>query len=769
MFHALGYDAALRLGATDGDDPMTTSRLAKAEVVGVPISALVVVAVIAGLALVGYRDPRASRTDAPSTSVPSGQTCPRVESTPQAPVSVTTPAGNGATRIASKIRNRFHDAYRNLPLSFVTNAGQTDSRARYYARGDGFGFYFTPDEVILKWQTREQVVHLKPLGISSASTLEGRSSGSEKVNYFVGSSRHTNLEAYHEIAYRDLWPGIDMVFRGQGGKLTYEFQVAPGADPSLIRVAYEGAGGVSLRERGEFQIDTRRGKRRDPLPRSYQHIDGERVGVESRYQFDGTTKAVGFALGSFDRHHPLVIDPGSEYSTYLGGTSNDFGIEIAVDNDGSAYVTGQTISADFPSSTGAFDTSHGGLADAFVVKLDASGSNLVYATYLGGGAAEAGLAIAVDSSGSAYVSGGSASPDFPTTVGALDTSHNGNEDVWVAKLSADGSALMYSTFLGGSQIAGDFGAAIAVDGAGSAYVSGGSGSPDFPTTEGSFDASHNGEPNALDAFIAKLNAEGSALVYSTFLGGTCNDAVTGIAVDEEEQVYATGSTVSADLPTTGKANDRRYSDREDAFVAKLDRQGSALVYSTYLGGSALDKAQGIAIDKKAQAYVTGWTTSRNFPTTGGALAERHNGGEDGFVTKLNAKGSGLVYSTYLGGGTQERGNGIAVDSAESAYVTGTTASPDFPTTRSAVARHSAGGEDGFVAKLNAKGSDLVYSTYLGGTALDFGRSIAVDQRGSAYVAGRTESPDFPTTPNALRTSSAGGREVFVTKLDPRGR
>jgi hypothetical protein len=228
----------------------------------------------------------------------------------------------------------------------------------------------------------------------------------------------------------------------------------------------------------------------------------------------------------------------------------------------------------------------------------------------------------------------------------------------------------------------------------------------------------------------------------------------------------TGSTVSADFPTTAKADDKRYSDREDAFVAKLDAKGSALMYSTYLGGAAFDKAQGIAIDRNDQAYVTGWTTSRNFPTTGDAFAQRHNGGEDGFVAKLNAKGSKLVYSTFLGGSSRDRGNAVAVDAAGRAYVTGATASSDFPTTRGALALRYRGADDGFVTKLNAKGSGLVSSTYLGGTALDFGRSIALDARGRAYVAGRTESPDFATTANALRPSAAGGREAFVTKLEP---
>jgi hypothetical protein len=748
--------------------------------VRVPLTALITVAIVGALALVQDRDPWSSRTKAPSDSTTAAQTCPPATSTPEAPVSATRPtitprpasfpAASKAIGVPATTRGKVLDAYRKLPLSFIPNTGQTDATVRYYAQGDRFGLYFTANEVVLSFTKgkRELAIRLVPLGASPTSTLEARHPGPGTVNFFLESKHHTNLPTYREIVYRQVWPGIDLIFRGQGGKLKYEFHVAPGTDPSVVRFAYEGSRGLSLGRTGDLLVNTPLGTLHDSRPRTYQSVGGEHIAVESHYVIDEHTSSFSFVLGTYDPHHPLLIDPGPDYSTYLGGTSNDFGIEIAVDAAGNAYVTGQTISADFPRSAGALDASHGGMADAFVAKLNASGSDLVYSTYLGGSAAEAGLSIAVDDDGSAYVSGGTGSADFPTTAGAFDTSHNGNEDVWVAKLNADGSVLIYSTFLGGSAIAGDFGAAIAIDDAGSAYVSGGSGSPDFPTTAGAFDTSHKGQVNELDSFVAKLNAQGSALVFSTFLGGKCNDAITGVAVDKGGHVYVTGSTVSADFPTTAKAYDKRYSGGEDGFVAKLNAQGSKLVYSTYVGGNAFDKAQGIAIDKSGQAYVTGWTTSPDFPTTRGAFAKSHRGDEDAFVAKLNAKGSGLVYSTYLGGASKDRGNGIAVDAKGSAYVTGSTASTDFPTTRRALAKRYNGGQDGFVTKLNGKGSDLVYSTYLGGTALDFGRAIALDRRGSVYVTGRTESADFPATAKAWRASSAGGREAFVTKLGPRG-
>ena len=392
----------------------------------------------------------------------------------------------------------------------------------------------------------------------------------------------------------------------------------------------------------------------------------------------------------------------------------------------------------------------------------------MYATYLGGSAAEAGLSIAVADDGEAYVSGGTASPDFPTTPGAFDTTHDANEDVWVVKLAADGSTLRYSTILSGSQIAGDFGAEIAVDDAGHAYVAGGSGSPDFPTTPGSFDPEHNGEVNSLDAFVAKLEPDGSGLVWSTKVGGTCNDAVTGIAVDDEHAVYVSGSTVSADFPVTSGAFQTRYAGEEDAFVAKLDADGDDLLYSTLLGGGAFDKAQALAIDDAGRAYVTGWTSSTDFPTTRRAPETRHRGDEDAFVTKLDPTGEFLAYSTYLGGAAADRGHGIAVDDGGNAYVTGQAASSDFPTRRAKTAV-LAGGDDAFVTKVNTAGSRFDYSTYLGGAALDWGRAIALDRDRNAYVTGRTESADFPSTTSVVATTTAGGRDAFVVKLDARGR
>jgi hypothetical protein len=393
--------------------------------------------------------------------------------------------------------------------------------------------------------------------------------------------------------------------------------------------------------------------------------------------------------------------------------------------------------------------------------------DLAWSTYLGGSGDYGGGGIAVDAADNVYVTGDTSSIDFPTTAGAIDTTFSGSiGGVFVAKIDPSGSGLVYWTYLGGNgQSTG-----IAVDAAGNAYVTG-TALGGFPTTPGALETTWN---VGYKVFVTKLNASGSGLVYSTYLGGSGNDESFGIAVDASGNAYVTGGTNSIDFPTTAGALDTTYNDgypTGDAFVAKLNASGSALVYSTYLGGSGDDEGNGIAVDAGGNAYVTGWTESSDFPTTVGALDTTYNGGDDAFVAKLNANGSGLVYSTYLGGSGDDLGCGIAVDEAGNAYVTGSTWSIDFPTTAGALDTTSVGSGDAFVANLNANGSGLIYSTYLGGSGDDVGSGIAVDAVGDAYVTGITDSNDFPTTAGSLDTTYQGSDFdgcAFVTMFNSSG-
>jgi hypothetical protein len=469
---------------------------------------------------------------------------------------------------------------------------------------------------------------------------------------------------------------------------------------------------------------------------------------------------VTFEVAGYDKRRSLIIDPALAYSTYLGGSGSDVVDGIAVDASGNVYVTGFAGSTDFPTIVGAFQTTFGGgVADVFISKLNSAGSALVYSTFVGGSAFDQGTGIVIDASGNAYVVGGTFSNDFPTTPGAFQTTSRGGDKAFVSKLNRSGSALSYSTYLGGSTSDAGFG--IALDASGNAYVTGFTFSNDFPTTPGAFQTTLRGIANV---FVSKLNPTGSALSYSTYLGGTGKEEAYDIALDASGNAYVVGDTFSNDFPTTPGAFQTTYGGNQDAFVSKLNPTGSALSYSTYLGGSGFDLGVGIALDASGNAYLTGITGSSDFPTTSGAFQTTYGGGTDAFVSKLNSTGSSLRYSTYLGGSDYDTGRGIALDASGNAYVTGDTSSNGFPTTPGAFQTTYAGNGDAFVSKLNSSGSALVYSTYLGGSNGDEGFGIALDSSGNAYVTGDTYSSEFPITRGAVQTTLGGFSDAFVSKF-----
>lgn len=459
-----------------------------------------------------------------------------------------------------------------MPLSFVPNAGQVDRRVRYSAQAGGASFFFTKREAVFsfpKGKKKGVALRLRFPGADPQVRISGKRRASGTVNYLIGydpAGWHTNLPTYGELVYHDLWPGIDLRFRGEHGQLKYEFLVKPGADAGAIRLAYRGAEGLSLDKRGNLRLETALGSLTDSRPVSHQQRDSRLLPVASRFVLAPGRDAYGFALGQYDRSRPLIIDPGLVYSTYLGGSdryTGDHAAAIAVDSAGDAYVTGATGSADFPTTAGAFDTSfHGGVyGDVFVTKLNAAGSELLYSTYLGGSDGDSGDGIGLDGAGSAYLTGNTASSNFPVTSGAFDTSQN-SRDAFVTKLNPAGSELRYSTYLGGSDE--DFAQGVAVDAAGEAHVAGYTWSADFPTTAGAVAGGN------YDAFVTKLSAAGSKLLYSSYLGGVYGDYGQGTAVGGEGSTYLAGSTNSPNFPTTGGAFDTTANGEYDTFVTKLD-------------------------------------------------------------------------------------------------------------------------------------------------------------------------------------------------------
>ena len=678
----------------------------------------------------------------------------------------------GGTAPSAGEHSGIAERYGRLPLAFEQNRGHTDGRVDYLARAAGQMIFLTPTGATLALKgeqgKRGAAIRLAFAGANARARASGLERKPGSVSYLKGerSEWRGGIPTYGRVQYESIYPGIDLAWYGtNGGRLEYDFLLAPGADPDRIALRIEGAERVSLTSRGAVRIETAAGSVTQRPPVAYQQLGGQRRPVESRYRLDG--HRVALALGSYDRSRPLVIDPVLAYSSYLGGGSSDSGQAIAVDSAGSAYVTGPTYSSDFPTTTGAFEESDPpDSSDAFVSKLSPDGSELVYSSYLGGNGDDSGQAIAVDSAGSAYVTGEANSNDFPTTPGAFEEDDQTGSDAFASKLSPDGSELVYSSYLGGG--GSDTGQAIAVDSAGSAYVTGQANSSDFPTTAGAFQQS---DQPAGDAFASKLSPEGSELVYSSYLGGNGNDLGQAIAVDSAGSAYVTGQANSSDFPTTAGAFQESDRPDIDAFASKFAPDGSELAYSSYLGGNDKESGRAIAVDSAGSAYVTGPTDSSDFPTTGGAFQESDRPDTDAFASKLSTGGSKLAYSSYLGGGGSDSGRAIAVDSAGSAYVTGLTASSDFPTTARAF-QSDQPDFDAFASRLSPSGSELAYSSYLGGNGFDFGQAIAVDSAGSAYVAGSTDSTNFPTTAGAFDESSNDAPEdessdAFVSQLGAR--
>ncbi len=618
-----------------------------------------------------------------------------------------------------------------IPLYFIPNEGQVDEKALFYAKTSSYTLWLTEEGLVFDSTRRfkkespestrqnpggkndpEDVKHDRD--VSRLVFLKGNRSPEvvpvdlteHKVNYFIGNDEskwRSNIQTSRAVLYKELYPDIDFKVYGMERQIEYDFVVKPGGEVSDISFEYKHIEETRIDREGNLVIKAKFGEIMHARPVCYQVIDGERVEVQAEFmKRKGRDNNYGFKVKAYNRNYELIIDPlVLVYSTYLGGSDGDSGWSIAVDSEGAAYVTGETWSTDFPTRNPIQGSFGGGDYDAFIAKLNASGSALIYSTYLGGSDSEAGWGgggIAVDSEGAAYVIGRTFSADFPTQ-NPVQGSNAGLDDVFVVKISASGSALIYSTYLGGSSA--DYGHGIAVDSEGSAYVTGETSSVDFPT-QNPFQGS---------------NAGGN----SVFL-----------------------------------------IERWDAFITKLNSSGNAIIYSTYLGGSREDEGWRITVDSEGAAYVTGETSSVNFPTKN-PFQEDLRGTHDAFITKVNTSGSDLIYSTYLGGSSADPCHSIAVDLEGAAYVTGWTSSFNFPT-RNPIQANNEGDGDIFIVKLNASGSALIYSTYLGGSSEDQGHGMAMDSEGAVYVTGVTSSFNFPTK-NPLQGSYGGGdRDAFVAKL-----
>ncbi len=683
-------------------------------------------------------------------------------------------------------------AYAQLSLAFEENRGQADPAVKFLARGAGYTAFLTATETVvvlapaarksdlarrhgLVGERRDELVTTPAadapqpavvrMSLASANPrprLAGQQQLPGVANYFIGrdpSRWRTDVPTYASVAVDDVYPGIGMVYYGSGRQLEYDFVVAPGADPSRVRLVFEGVDSLRVDARGDLVMAVAGRELRMREPVSYQTIAGVRRTIASQYTImPAATPAarpqVAFAVGAYDRAHPLIIDPVVAYTAVLGGTQADSIYGLATDAAGNAYLTGQTQSADFPVA-GGVQARTGGDFDAFVAKLNPTGTALLYATYLGGAARDFALGIATDAAGNAYLTGFTASGDFPVTVGAFQTGLLGSSDAFVTKLNPTGSALVYSTYLGGRGF--ENGNAIAVNSAGNAYVVGVTNSLDFPvvgTPSPTF-----GVMLALGStFVAKLLPDGSGLVYSTFLGNINFTTGAGVALDGSGNAWVVGDTNDPSFPLLHPLQDNidgGIGRTSAAFITQFDPSG-ALRYSTFLsgtiagdGGPRDTRATAVAVDRDGNVHVTGFTIDSDFPTLnafqtalGGATAQ------NAFVVKLNSSGA-LLYSTYLGGRGTDTGLGIAIGPSGSAWVVGSTDSPDFPKTNpqslteaySFVSRISPAGALLFSMAVRARGGPGVPNDVIL-------RAVTLDPTGRVYFGGDARGfyvPD-PTGP-----------------------
>jgi hypothetical protein len=692
----------------------------------------------------------------------------------------------------------------NAPLQFIENRGQLDARVLYHVQAGDTTVYFTTQGVTFALAGLRQVarasglvlpnlvktpaasrwtVKLDFVAANPHARLVGQQPTQTRISYFIGrrDQWRTGLRSFGKLVYENLWPGIDLVYSGNGNRLKYEFVIRPGADPHRIKLAYRGATSVSLNSSGDLEVVTPLGGFQDDKPYSYQEVNGRRVEIATAFALepkaDEDRHIYGFRIASFDERKALVIDPVMLiFSGYIGGSGNDRALGITVGGDGGAYITGGTTSdaLTFPVNAG---PSFGGVQDAFVARLNPSGTGFIYCAYIGGADDDVGFDIAVDSDGSAYITGTTRSTEssFPV-IGGPDLNQNGGGfDAFVAKVDASGTSLVYCGYIGGAGV--DGGVGIALDSERNAYITGGTTSNEatFPVRTGP-DLTYNGGLLFGDAFVAKVSGSGRGLVYCGYIGGTSEDSGIGIAVDSDGNAYIAGGTNSteASFPVSAGPDTSYNGGVRDGFVAKVNATGTALDYCGYIGGASGDTCFRIAVDGAGNAYVAGETSSREstFPVRVGP-DKSYNGGTflgDGFVAKVNHSGAELIYCGYIGGAGVDIAIDIAVDANGNAYITGGTTSGEgtFPLREGPDLTFNGGSfsGDAFVAKVNQTGSALDYCGYIGGDGDDLGYSIAVDGAGNAYVAGETGSAasSFPVLVGPASTYRGSIRDGFVAKL-----
>lgn len=664
---------------------------------------------------------------------------------------------------------------------FTENVGQWSEEVRYRADGAGVTVWFTDDGVYSAFYSNQpprrplpgrdsipggasgpndrQIDYLmvKTSFVGAEPSLKVGSQGevASLVHYYIGenpSNWSLNVPAYRSVVLQEVYPGITLSYYGNRQSLEYDFLIAPGADPSVIQLRYDGVESLRIDDSGNLVVTTDWGDIIEKAPVVSQKVGNIVRDIPAAFDLR-SDNSFGFKLeGEYHRDLPLVIDPVLSFCTFQGGGSGDAGYGTAIDASGNIYICGATASTDFPDTNAYQGTLAGGTWDAFVVKYSADYDTLLYSSFIGGTDNDYAYGMAVDTSGSPYLVGRTGSLDFPTVSPLMPA--DSAADAWVVKLSSDGSSMVYGTYLSGSD--NDYGWDIALDASANAYVVGYTLSDDFPTAmpiQGS-------RAGGYDVFVSKINSAGTALSYSTYLGGSETDIGQAITVDASNRAHVTGYTFSSDYPKVNQFQDElTLTGHSDAFVSKINSLGSALTYSTYLGGTRAEYANDIDVASDGTFYVVGQTYSSNFPVLG-AYQGSLRGYTDIFVTKFTASGASQVYSTYLGGFDWEYGGNIGVDTAGRALVALYTESSDFPNS-DAFQTTIGGGQDVALVRFGAAGFELDYATFLGGTEDDQCYAMAVDADNAyAFITGQTVSADFPVK-RALQGTIGGSADAFL--------
>ncbi len=672
----------------------------------------------------------------------------------------------------------------NIPLYFIPNKGQVNPSVKFYAKTPNYTLWVTSEGLVFDKvveaagaEATTPVNHdlrrnrsdktfkrnaskMLFVGAKDAEVILPGAKTEYRVNYFKGNDKSkwvTGVETSESVIYKNIYDGIDLKIYGFEKQIEYDWVVHPGADPGRIAFKYENVQATEISEDGNLIIHTELGDLVHKRPVSYQVIDGGKVSVNVSFT-ENRDGSYSFKVGDYNPDYALVIDPLIlSYSTYIGGTNHEYIRSVAVDASGAAYITGDSSSSDYPLSN-AYQNSNNGLYDVVVTKFSPAGDSLVYSTYIGGSQTEQSYGISVDTSGSAYIAGTTYSSNFPV-AGPMNTTFSGGGDVFVARLSPSGNSLIYSNLFGGTT--NDYGEGVDIDSQGAAYVCGYTNSSDFPVTATSYQTV---KQSGTDIFVLKVNSTGSVLTYSTYLGGTEHDYGYGIKVDSGGNAAITGETNSMDYPLAFPLQPSKAG-FNDIVITVLNSSGTSLNFSTYLGGSHSDYGSGITVDSSGTLYVTGVSSSSDFPVWN-AYQSTIAGGGDCVLMKISAGGNGYSpdFITYFGGSDSDISRAVGLDTNGAIFITGNTKSDDFPVYE-AYQSSNAGtsSSDVFVTKFSLSGDSLIYSTYIGGGGTEYGEAIALDSTGAAYVAGRTGSPDFPVV-NAYQASNDGSSDGFVAKL-----